>query len=110
MPEIVVCTLLSKVDDPPKSVCGRLNVWEDGGNIMNVRGEDNGSVSLPFCINRKGCVGHCDNEETDKAGGMGKGGTRTHSSVILFVVGLSKIEGLLRWVLSIILVDLMDSC
>ena len=96
MREIVVCCLLSKVGDPPKSICGRLNVWEDGGGIMNVWGEDNGCVSLPFCINSKGYVGHCNNAGTDKAGGMGKGGTRAHSSVALFVVGHSKIEGLLR--------------
>ena len=111
MREIVVCCLLLKVGDPPKSICGRLNVWEDGSGIMNVWGENKGSgVSLPFCINSKGYVEHCNNAETDKAGGMGKGGTRAHFSVTLLVVGHSKIEGLLRGVLSIILVDLMDSC
>ena len=34
MHEIVVCCLLLNTDDPPKSILGRLNVWEDSNGII----------------------------------------------------------------------------
>ena len=34
MHEIMVCYLLSNADDPPKSILGRLNVWEDNDGII----------------------------------------------------------------------------
>ena len=48
MHEIVICCLLSKAVDPPKSIRGLLNVRKDSNSIINVLDDGNGSVSLPL--------------------------------------------------------------
>ena len=51
---MVICCLLSKAVDTPKSIGGRLNVREFSNGIINVWDDGNGSVSSCFALTAKG--------------------------------------------------------